>query len=244
HNREIIRPIHYITGKYLDRYILSQGTISNLGNVVKQSNVGNPDTCAQKCYKSGNNTCRSFDFCESTKSCYLSRDRKTTTSVSSSTADSSCLHYSRKYLFDFTISPDKHLPYGPVVSFSNTSVDDCAKLCVDDYGLTCRSFMFCGHSTCNIFSVNNRNVQSQISSNAVCDTYTRHLSYVGPSSSVATAQIKNGYSSGSMAAVAFGALIPGMVLGAAILYFSKTRKLIQNEHEMKIIHNEQSPDED
>jgi hypothetical protein len=47
-----------------------------------------------------------------------------------------------------------------------------------------------------------------------------------------------------MAAVAFGALIPGMVLGAAILYFSKTRKLIQNEHEMKIIHNEQSPDED
>lgn len=52
---------------------------------------------------------------------------------------------------------------------------------------------------------------------------------------------------GSMAAVAFGSLIPGMVLGAAILYFSKTKKLVerQKDHEMKtIIHHEQQDEEE
>lgn len=47
--------------------------------------------------------------------------------------------------------------------------------------------------------------------------------------------------SGTMAAVAFGTLIPGMVLGAAILYFTKTKALLdrKHEHEMTIIDKEQ-----
>ncbi|XP_045159313.2 uncharacterized protein LOC123524856 [Mercenaria mercenaria] len=237
--------------KYSDRYNLQQGTFEKHGNAQKLTNVGTVDTCAKQCYNSLNKTCKSFDFCANTKTCYLSQGRALNLSSSPPSDNSVCLHYSRKYLFDFTMTPDKHLSSGLSVSFTNSTVENCAQLCVENYGFTCKSFMFCGHTTCNIFSVNTRNVKSQIGSAAVCDLYTRHLSATdmflqSHTDSLTTLPSKNGYSAGSMAAVAFGTLIPGMVLGAAILYFTKTKKLVdrQHEHEMKIVENEQPIGED
>lgn len=51
---------------------------------------------------------------------------------------------------------------------------------------------------------------------------------------------------GAMVAVAFGAFIPGLVIGAAILYFTKTKKMVdrQHEHEMNIIEHQEQNCED
>lgn len=82
---------------------------------------------------------------------------------------------SGKYLYDFKMTPNMHLSSGEGITISNTTAENCAKLCVQNVDFICKSFVFCGHTTCNILSVQPGNVKSQIGRNAVCDLYTSKL---------------------------------------------------------------------
>ncbi|KAL3870120.1 hypothetical protein ACJMK2_042731 [Sinanodonta woodiana] len=238
---------------YLDSYVPSPGMIPITMHDTAVTNVPDVNSCARQCTSYNAYTCKSFDYCPGTMNCYLRKSRALSVSPVSLSASGQCSHYKRNYLSDFTLSSTAQpITVGQNLLFANVTVEDCSKLCVDNSGSDCKSFAFCGAtSSCRILS-------SQTVSNSAgttqplqgCDLYKRQdfQSSSSPFISNTVPEVTTGYSGAAMAGIAIGMLIPGMVLGAALLYFLRTKKLIEREQfNMSIVntsHGKSDEDED
>lgn len=65
----------------------------------------------------------------------------------------SVLIFAGKYIDDFKFVEGKELKFGKVLEFDGVSVDQCAKLCIEEESVNCRSFAYCGNYTkCKLIS--------------------------------------------------------------------------------------------
>ena len=63
------------------------------------------------------------------------------------------LIFAGKYIDDFKFVEGKELKFGKVLEFDGVSVDQCAKLCIEEESVNCRSFAYCGNYTkCKLIS--------------------------------------------------------------------------------------------
>jgi hypothetical protein len=63
--------------------------------------------------------------------------------------------------------------FGKVLEFDGVSVDQCAKLCVEEEDVNCRTFAYCGNYTkCKLMTQTPKQVgPGYISSSGFCDLY-------------------------------------------------------------------------
>ncbi|WAR22901.1 hypothetical protein MAR_036570 [Mya arenaria] len=225
---------------YLDSYDAYPGQTLELPGAITITDVSSVNFCAEKCSKSTVNTtgvvCKSFDYCSGSNTCILKAKHVLDMPKSALHTSATCSHFSRKYINDFDKTPGRQFStYEQIVS-SNVSKDACAKLCVENSDATCQAFSYCQNSgLCVITGLSPRLNRANISSNTSCDLYTRRYFPVDSSGKgPTTGQQKgssgsHGYTGGAMAGLALGMLIPGMVLGAALLYFMRTKRLVREE---------------
>lgn len=103
-----------LTGKYTEQYVQYGGSamVSEKERVTQQA--ASAELCAKQCTGQPNNTCKSFDYCDSNQTCflqsshYLDWDQQTPVMTSSS---SDCVHYSRMYYIwvQYNLTPT-HIP--------------------------------------------------------------------------------------------------------------------------------------
>ena len=65
----------FFTGDYLDDYIESPGYVMATSALISYYPVSSSSECAQECSQGVSLYCRSFEFCDSTKECFLFQDR-------------------------------------------------------------------------------------------------------------------------------------------------------------------------
>lgn len=65
----------FLSGTYLDDYIPSPGVAAMTPADATVSSITSTDACAKACSKAKSIECKSFEYCENTKSCLLFRGR-------------------------------------------------------------------------------------------------------------------------------------------------------------------------
>ncbi|KAL4236320.1 hypothetical protein ACF0H5_004707 [Mactra antiquata] len=233
--------------KYSDSYSPTPSSIYIDTGSKKITGVTSVDICAKVCSNSTSFNCRSFDFCLGTSTCYLSDKHGLDIPKSkvAQTPSSSCTHYSKKYLLDYAVTYNRSYTGLTPSVFSNISLTGCSKLCSEYVSYACGSFIYCASTrTCNLYSSLTKYVHSNIIPSTTCDLYSRRFKNtdVQPPPPQQNQFTGKKYSGGTMAAVGFGMLVPGLLLGAALLYFIKTKPLIDRkyEREMSLINREQN----
>lgn len=89
-----------LTGKYTEQYVQYGGPALVSGEETVSQQAASAELCAKHCSVQPNNTCKSFDYCDSSQTCslqsshYLDWDQQNKAMTSSS---SDCVHYSRMY---------------------------------------------------------------------------------------------------------------------------------------------------
>ncbi|KAL4236845.1 hypothetical protein ACF0H5_005231 [Mactra antiquata] len=221
---------------YLDSYTAYPGVSVQTKGDATVSNTYSADFCAQKCSTYQQFQCKSFDFCANSNTCILKRSHILELSKAAVQSNGGCSHYSRNYIHDFDVTRSRNFvaKANSLVVSNVSSTNLCAKLCVENSGMNCQGFVFCQSSaTCTIIGVSPSKNRNSISNNKTCDLYTRKYfpdgtPYGAPGKS-APSSSSSGYSGGAMAGLAVGMLIPGMVIGAALLYFMRTKRLVEEE---------------
>lgn len=92
------------------------------------------------------------------------------------------MKFSGKYLADFQINQRTLLTNTADRIIKGISVDQCAKLCVDEESIDCASFGYCGNTTeCRLSTASMSNV-GQVSStpNLWCDVYNSKYRHTVP----------------------------------------------------------------
>ncbi|XP_052216827.1 uncharacterized protein LOC127834810 [Dreissena polymorpha] len=235
-------PCDLYSRSYVDNYVPYPGQTLQAQGDVTITDVQSVNFCAERCSKSttadGDGiACKSFDYCYQANVCILKS--KHLLDMASSTLKSSggsCSHFSRKYISDFDQTTGRVFTTSVDLQFSNVSKDACAKLCMEYTADACRAFTYCmSSSVCVITALDPKLNRNNISANASCDVYTRNYfssnsGNTSPQSQQqASTRMSSGYSGGAMAGLAFAMLIPGMVIGAALLYFLRTKRLVREE---------------
>jgi len=219
---------------YLDNYIAYPGYTFQSTGETTVSNVMSAQYCAKLCSENKNYMCLSFDYCTSTSTCILKQTHIMDVPTSAIKKNSVCNHYSRSYIHDFQVTPNRVLTVPQLVQFSNVSKDACAKLCVQNSGSSCLAFTFCQTTMlCSVFSTNPVTNRNKINSSSTCDLYTRRSASNNGGPPIpkpqSSSSSSSGYTSGAMAGLALAMLIPGMVIGAGLLYFCRTKRLVEEE---------------
>lgn len=115
---------------------------------LKYVPVNNPSECARKCDKETKLNCKSFNYCPLTSACYLSKSHLTDAS-SNLDKNSTCDHFSRKFLSDFTYVATSEIKLIGEVVFNDADLERCSAYCVTAEGFRCKSFDYCESSkTC------------------------------------------------------------------------------------------------
>lgn len=169
-----------ITRNYADAFIRHDGLIMT-SSAKKYVKVDNQELCAKACLNEIDFNCRSFDFCPYSKDpnnkCVLHQSHYLNQKESGVTIDVSgmCGHYSRNYVYDFKKLKRKTIADDSKVVITGVTVDECAKLCVENGGFICGSFDFCQSaskkSQCKLSKQKNNEMKTMFST--VCDTYYR-----------------------------------------------------------------------
>lgn len=222
---------------YLDSYKAYPGQTLQTTGDAQISNIFSADFCAQKCSKYTTFSCKSFDFCATSNTCILKRTHILDMPKSLKNTNTVCMHYSRNYIHDFDVAKAHNFVVGSSLQINNvTSKDGCAKLCIENSGASCHGFVFCQTSAvCTIFGVTpDKSTKNNITADPKCDLYTRKYfpsgnPYGANTQAQKSSSSSSGYSGGAMAGLAVGMLIPGMVIGAALLYFMRTKRLVEEE---------------
>ncbi|XP_025109442.1 uncharacterized protein LOC112573361 [Pomacea canaliculata] len=153
---------------YTDKFTMYPGQIleSAADVVLKTSSV---EMCAKQCYQGlgYNVSCRSFDFCAITSDCLLRHVHMLDIEPSAVINSSTCIHYSRNYLYDFDKMTNKMLPGHDDVVYKDVSPAKCAGLCLDD--LNCQSFEFCA-GECHLSSASAK-LNPNVTVSGTCDLY-------------------------------------------------------------------------
>ncbi|KAH3695076.1 uncharacterized protein LOC127861585 isoform X2 [Dreissena polymorpha] len=211
--------------KYTVDYQLVQGkTVLSSTDTIYQ-NIYSADQCGQLCSNYNGFNCKSFDYCDGISTCFLGKTHYFDVPQSDVQDSPMCDHYSRKYISDFKQTSRQKLLNQANRIIQNIPVDQCAKLCVEQEGASCASFGYCGNtSECRLSTASMRNV-GQVSSepNLYCDIYNRQsfpdgTPYINNPQKYFGSQQSTGYSGGSMAGLAFGMIILGIVIAIGVFF--------------------------
>lgn len=249
--------------EYLDRFTQLPGIVFKSAAFMVYNNVPTATLCARKCVT--NSKCKSFDYCITGQSCRLLTTHRLTVNKTDMTQYPSCSHFDRKYIDDFRKNLKKDITFGVTRIVAGLSPELCAKLCVEELGLNCRSFVYCGNITsCKFVSVSPKQAPAgTLVDNPGCNLYTRSFypPPMGPAGNQPittktppTKQNPTGHvtspqghviypsegpkveylvkymtsdNTGPYIGIAFGVFFPGLVLGAALLYFYRKYKVKQ-----------------
>jgi hypothetical protein len=112
---------------------------------ILYKNIQTNRDCANLCDNEIEVHCRSFNYCPSTKECYLSTnhmiDSVDNTKIPLNLV---CTHYSRDYLQDFTfISIEKVALESANFLIEGVSREECSRSCVGADGFLCETFDYC-----------------------------------------------------------------------------------------------------
>ncbi|XP_048762219.2 uncharacterized protein LOC125670858 [Ostrea edulis] len=219
---------------FLDQYTVSSGVTYSVAADATIHNVPSANLCAKQCSQYTKFSCKSFEYCSSTKNCLLLKVHELDIAASSASPSLTCSFYSRNYIHDFKLLQRKTMTFSDILEFSNVSSSQCAKLCIEQEGATCKSFAFCNTtSLCRLTSSHPRQAGNVVSQSDTCDLYSRRFYRPSSASGINKAQTSsggqsNGYSPGSMAAVGICLFIVGLAMGAAGIYVYINKKLTYN----------------
>lgn len=78
-----------------------------------------------------------------------------------------------KYIDDFKFVQGKEMHFGKVLEFDGVSVDQCAKLCIEEESVNCQTFAYCGNYTkCKLMSSTPKHLEpGYITSSDFCNLY-------------------------------------------------------------------------
>ncbi|XP_003737718.1 uncharacterized protein LOC100899732 [Galendromus occidentalis] len=200
--------------KYTDRFERFPGlTAGPAGAPTKATNA---DSCAQKCI--GREDCKSFEFCQSTGDCFFLNTHIADASVVAKASNIMCDHYSKKYLFDYTIMPKKRgtgAKRTELANFSNITQATCAKMCSEwsDVDTVCLSFDFCSPAPDNTGLCTLRTVDGR---GKPTDSPTCNFFYVTVPPTVGV--VKHGAGSAIGLSVLMLFIGAGVAVGSLLLY--------------------------
>lgn len=82
-----------------------------------------------------------------------------------------------KYIDDFKFVQGKEMHFGKVLEFDGVSVDQCAKLCIEEESVHCQTFAYCGNYTkCKLMSSTPKHLgPGYITSSDFCNLYISKL---------------------------------------------------------------------
>lgn len=82
-----------------------------------------------------------------------------------------------KYIDDFKFVQGKEMHFGKVLEFDGVSVDQCAKLCIEEESVNCQTFAYCGNYTkCKLMSSTPKHLgPGYITSSDFCNLYISKL---------------------------------------------------------------------
>ncbi|KAJ8305362.1 hypothetical protein KUTeg_015907, partial [Tegillarca granosa] len=149
------------------------------------NNVPTATLCARKCVT--NSKCKSFDYCITGQSCRLLTTHRLTFNYRHNHITNTCSNeglsvkeiedftfMKGKYIDDFRKNLKKDITFGVTRIVAGLSPELCAKLCVEELGLNCRSFVYCGNITsCKFVSVSPKQAPAgTLVDNPGCNLYT------------------------------------------------------------------------
>lgn len=217
--------------KYSADYQMIAGTTVLSSSDTIYQNIYSADQCAQLCSNYNGFNCKSFDYCDGISTCYLGKTHFYDVPQTDIQDSPMCDHFSRKYLADFQKNSRVQLLNKADRIIKNIPVDQCAKICVDQEAASCASFGYCGNSSeCRLSTASMRNV-GQVSSQPSlwCDIYSRNTfpdgtPYINNPQKYYAPPKSSGYTGGSMAGLAFGMIILGLVIAVGVFFgFQKFR---------------------
>ncbi|XP_052774803.1 uncharacterized protein LOC128213258 [Mya arenaria] len=211
--------------KYSADYQMIAGTTVLSSSDTIYQNIYTADQCAQLCSNYNGFNCKSFDFCDGISTCYLGKTHFYDVPQSDRQDSPMCNHFSRKYLADFQKNSRMQLLNKADRIIQNIPVDQCAKICVEQEAASCASFGYCGNSSeCRLSTASMRNV-GQVSSqpNLWCDIYSRTAfpdgtPYINNPQKYYAPPKSSGYSGGSMAGLAFGMIVLGLIIAVGVFF--------------------------
>lgn len=247
-NQTLVQPHKFCnlyTRQYLDHYNAKPGVTfpGNADNIILA--VQTPNICAKQCTET--DKCKSFDYCSDTKTCRLKNTHELDVPSTVFQAAPDCNHYSRKYIDDFKFVQGKEMHFGKVLEFDGVSVDQCAKLCIEEESVNCQTFAYCGNYTkCKLMSSTPKHLEpGYITSSDFCNLYIRVYNPSSPvpgnSSTVIyrqTSQQSPKADLGLLLGTSFGGLILGLVFGGGVVYFFRKYKRKDDHMTMNILENE------
>ncbi|XP_071140792.1 uncharacterized protein [Mytilus edulis] len=185
-------------------------------------NIYDENQCAKLCVDYNGFNCKSFDFCTDIGTCFLGKTHYYDAPQVNIKSDLLCNHWSRNYMDDFKKKARYQIPLVNNRIVSGIDASQCAKLCVQEETFSCASFNYCGNLTeCRLTTNSIKGGQVIAQSNAYCDLYTRQSFPDGtaytpnPSKYYNTKPTKSGYTGGSMAGLAIGMIILGIIAAFA-----------------------------
>ncbi|KAL5022689.1 hypothetical protein ScPMuIL_001844 [Solemya velum] len=223
---------------YTNQFSKTSGqTALSSANVIYQS-IGNANQCAKLCKNYNEFECKSFDYCAYIGLCYLGRRHILDVPVSSIKSNPMCNHYSRNYVADFSRTPNRVIRQQDNRIVQGVSVQQCAKLCVEEQGFSCASFDFCGNTTaCRLSTASLTNDKNTAVASAFCSVYSRRAL---PSTPPQQSNSSGVYSGGQMAGLALGMIILGIMLTGGFIYFYFKRREADTDMKVAFTRNDYS----
>ncbi|XP_047498848.1 uncharacterized protein LOC125045564 [Penaeus chinensis] len=142
--------------------------------VIKSTDA---DKCAYHCSNVTSITCRSFDYCQKERMCYLYEQR--TVDMPSDLLNHTvpdCSHYSRDALVDFKKHENQVLEGSRDRYLKFVSASYCAQVCEDEPDYGCNGFDFCEQPddiTCFLTSDHYTDEGVEIGNSPICSHYSR-----------------------------------------------------------------------
>ncbi|XP_067678521.1 uncharacterized protein [Haliotis asinina] len=141
----------YIRDYTLGFRVLYNTYIGNKSFSETHSSIPTANSCAQLCIDASmSKPCTSFNYAQKYTTCILESHDLNDVSPSDVVSSTIWNHYSRDYSSDFKESKGYTISQKAKVTIQQSSVTDCAMLCVAETDFSCDSFTFCMDRTCKL----------------------------------------------------------------------------------------------
>ncbi|XP_048256436.1 uncharacterized protein LOC124115364 [Haliotis rufescens] len=204
---------------YTAKFTELKGTTVVSDSDTIYQNINTPNQCAKLCTDYQSFPCKSFDFCPNINACFLGHTHVFDTPKGHVKQDPTCNHYSRNYADDFKQTANRQISLQDNRIILMISVEQCAKLCVDEETFSCASFDYCGNTTeCRLSTASMSDVgQITIESTAYCSIYNRQY-YPNGQRYIPHQDTSAKYTSGAMGGLGFAMLVVGLLIGFGALF--------------------------
>ncbi|XP_067677435.1 uncharacterized protein [Haliotis asinina] len=204
---------------YTAKFIELKGTTVVSDSDTIYQNINTPNQCAKLCTDYQGFPCKSFDFCPNINACFLGHKHVFDSPKANVKQDPTCNHYSRNYADDFKKVANRQIALKDNRIILMVSVEQCAKLCVDEETFSCASFDYCGNTTeCRLSTSSMSDVgQITLEATAYCSVYNRQF-YPNGQRYIPHQDTSAKYTAGAMGGLGFGMLVVGLLIGFGVLF--------------------------